>query len=135
MSTANTNISNLTTRMDDVEEEISELPGIGPPDYDSLMVFIEPGETKTLTHNIGLYTGNYVESTYVVDLKLYDRDGVGPAGVHNWKIGGDAYMTDSFKVDGVCWYNLTETTIDVRRFPTDKYSSYIRVRIWAKGIF
>jgi len=79
---------------------------IGPPDYDSGWVSIPIApQTLTLTHNLG---------TTEVFVYLIGNDSH-PYGIHQWS--------------GAGWCNLTDTTIDVRRWAEDRYLQG-RVMIW-----
>jgi len=100
----------------------------GAPNYDSGWVALALNQAKTLTHNLGGNTNNYVvdmqyraSSVDGVNLRYYGGADFGtlPAPGHlvNDRVG--AY-----------WRTLTNTSITVYRRPEDSYAEQVRIRIW-----
>ncbi|MBC8263159.1 MAG: hypothetical protein H8E47_03435 [Anaerolineales bacterium] len=93
-----------------------------PPVWDSDWVSIATDEVRSLTHNLG---GNVDD--YVVGLWFKDAtpDGMGI----NTRCYGGLEAAGQFR--GAAWQNLTDTTIDVLRYPHDPWADQARVRIFA----
>jgi len=85
------------------------------PDYNSGWIAINAGEAKELTHNLG---GNADDYVVVMDAKC-----------EKWKIHtiGFGYWRAA---DGFTRYNLTNSSIFVKRMADDTFCEYIRIRIW-----
>lgn len=94
-----------------------------PPDYDSGWVGVNADETKTLTHNLG---GRL--DRYVVRMELKDADAAG-LGIHLRDVGGNAVGAN---FAGAAWQNLTNSSIEVYRYPNDAATDQVRVRIWKR---
>lgn len=90
------------------------------PAYDSGWQTLGLGATRTLTHNLGGNTDNYV-----VDLTC--KVVSGGAGVNNWGVGGDANGSEYY---GSWWSNLTTSSIILHRWSDDTDCPNLRVRIW-----
>ena len=97
----------------------------GGPDYDSGWISIGQDEVKTLTHNLGGSTDNYV-----VDMQ-YQNSG---SGINQRYYGGAGFGANlSGKEDnrvGAYWRSLTTSSIAVYRRMEDTYAEQIRIRIW-----
>lgn len=98
----------------------------GGPDYDSGWVFLAQDEAKTLTHNLGGNTDDYVvDMQYkygnTVNQRYYGGADFGtqPAPGHSEDDRVGAY-----------WRSLTTSTIGVYRRPEDTYAEQVRIRIW-----
>jgi hypothetical protein len=94
-----------------------------PPRYDSGWVDLSAGETKTLTHNLG---GRL--DRYVVRMEFKDTDPSG-LGIHLRDVGGNA---DGALWAGAAWQNLTNSSLEVYRYPDDARADQVRVRIWRR---
>jgi hypothetical protein len=87
--------------------------------WDSGWVKVEQDEVQTLRHNLG---GNV--DNYVVDMEVKSPDGT---------VDMPVFHTNSFgKYEGARWYDLTTTTIKVRRASSDMFAPYVRIRIWVR---
>jgi uncharacterized repeat protein (TIGR01451 family) len=93
-----------------------------PPDYDSGWVDVAQNETRAFTHNLG---GN--PNTYVIDLSARAA-GVGI----NTRAEGGLEANGSFY--GATWQNLTNSTINVFRYPHDVFAMQVRVRMWMMAL-
>jgi hypothetical protein len=93
------------------------------PTYDSGWRNISPGAgaSVNLTHNVGGDPDKYVVS---LDFKDLTPSGFGH---HTWGWGGDWNGDELY---GAFWYNLTSTSISVRRMDEDISIHQFRVRIW-----
>lgn len=93
----------------------------GGPDYDSGWVAILPGQTMTVTHNLGgANTDNYW-----VDLEYRSET----SGINQSFYGGADISPTGGQV-GAFWRNLTTSTISVTRRANDTFAEKVRVRIW-----
>jgi len=92
-----------------------------PPDWDSGWVDIAPGALKTLPHNLG---GNVDD--YTVGLWFKDTT-PGGLGINTQGYGG---LEVAGQLRGAAWQNLTNTTIDVLRYPNDPWADQVRVCIF-----
>jgi hypothetical protein len=92
-----------------------------PPVYDSDWVDIEPGTLITLTHNVG---GD--PDSYTVGTKFRDTDAQG-IGVNLAAAGG---LDVEGATRGAAWEKLTDTTVQVIRFPSDTTADQIRIQIY-----
>jgi hypothetical protein len=95
-----------------------------PPDYDSGWVDINAGETAPLTHNLGGRVDRYV-----VRIEFKDADPSG-LGIHLQNVGGNAVEANWV---GAAWQNLTDSSIQVYRYPNDVTADQVRVRIWERA--
>ncbi|MGD2156911.1 MAG: hypothetical protein PVG32_08570 [Anaerolineales bacterium] len=99
----------------------------GGPSYDSGWVPLEPDEAKTLNHDLG---GD--SDDYVVDM-LYKSSG---SGINQRYYGGADFGAKAFSGSaedervGAYWRSLTTSQITVYRRPEDIYAEQVRVRIW-----
>ncbi len=93
-----------------------------PPVWDSQWVDIATDELKSFTHSQG---GNVDD--YVVGLWLKDTTS-GGIGINSRCYGG---LEAGGQVRGAAWQNLTNTAIDVWRYPNDPGADQVRVRIFA----
>ena len=94
------------------------------PDYDSGWLAIEPGETLTMTHNLGgnpvRYRGTFqYRDTSALPINL---------GQHARYVGGAAIGNTLF---GGHWQRLTNSAVEVYRQPGGTRSAEVRVRLWA----
>lgn len=97
-------------------EEVDELL---EPQYDSGWIPINQGQTIQLTHNLA----GDVEK-YVVEMEgKCAADGI------NHECYGGAEKA-GFWDHGFAWTDLTNTTIDVERAPSDIHATSVRARIW-----
>ena len=115
----------IVTNAGDVWYEGALLGAFPRPAYDSGWVAIAPGEAKTLTHNLGGNTDNYV-----VDLQFRGGTSALFADPHIREIGGQ--QRSDGKWHGAYWRSLTPTTITVFRQydSTDQFFTEFRLRIW-----
>lgn len=88
------------------------------PAYNSGWLRIGLNATNTRTHNLG---GNIDD--YVVDLTCKNVND----SINNRGVGGDWNWEEHY---GVYWYDLTTSTITVRRMEEDHFCPQFRVRIW-----
>ena len=100
----------------------------GGPAYDSGWVNLDPDEARTLTHNLG---GN--SDNYVVDMQYRTR---GVDGINLRYYGGADFgihpapgHAENDRV-GAYWRSLTTANITVYRRPEDSYAEQVRIRIW-----
>jgi hypothetical protein len=106
-----------------------------PPDWDSGWVGIDPDETVTLNHNLGVNINRYIVRT---EFKALPKDGTpeAPMAIHQFAYGGDAVnvvgMATQYR--GANWQNLTDQTIDLYRWADDPYADQVRVRIWLRQL-
>jgi hypothetical protein len=100
----------------------------GGPNYDSGWVSLAPDQARTLTHNLGGDTDDYVVDMQYrtsggngINLRYYGGAdfGANPAPGHNADDRVGAY-----------WRSLTDSTIAVYRRPEDTYAEQVRIRIW-----
>jgi len=98
------------------------------PDWDSGWVSLAQDEAKTLTHNLGGNTDDYV-----VDMEYRASD---VNGINLRYYGGADFGTkpapghsEDDRV-GAYWRSLTASTITVYRRPEDTYAEQVRIRIW-----
>ncbi len=96
----------------------------GAPVYDSGWVTLAQDEAKTLTHNLGGNTDNYVvdmqyKYSSIVNQRYYGGAdfGANVSGMENHRVG--AY-----------WRSLTDSAITVYRRPEDTFAARVRIRIW-----
>ncbi len=92
------------------------------PKFDSGWRDIDQNEALYLYHNLG---GD--SDTYVVDVV-----GKHPAwGINQIGYGGDTVqgVSDLFHV-GIAWQNLTNSYLQIYRFPEDDSAHYVRARLW-----
>ena len=98
------------------------------PDYDSGWRDMTPGQTRTLTHDLG-----GVASDYVVDLQARSAG----LGRHHGSYGGDSYDDSGGtpRSVGFCWRALTNSSVDVQRRTDDDRAEQVRLRIWKNTAF
>ena len=89
--------------------------------WSSGWVDLAPGESKTLTHNVG---GDIED--YALQMWFRDTD-TGGYGVNNRAYGSDE---DNGVWLGAFWRSLTDTTIAVARQPADVMAEQVRVWLW-----
>ena len=93
-----------------------------PPAWDSGWVNIAPNTLETLAHNLGGSVDDYT-------VGLWFRDTTpGGIGINTRCYGG---LEAASQLRGTAWQNLTNTTIDVWRYPNDSWADQVRVRIFA----
>jgi hypothetical protein len=85
-------------------------------------VDINPGQTLTLTHNLGGAVEDYQVQLWFLDLPLGQGYGINIFGYGGIEAEGFHY--------GTYWQNLTPTTIEVVRGPVDGTADRVRVWIW-----
>jgi hypothetical protein len=106
-----------------------------PPDWDSGWVDINPDQTVTLNHNLGVTINRYIVRT---EFKALAKDGTpeAPMAIHQFAYGGDAsnVLTKDATYLGANWQNLTNQSIDVYRWADDQYADQVRVRIWLRRL-
>jgi hypothetical protein len=93
----------------------------GAESWSSGWVRILPGQTRTLTHNLGGAVEDYRVQLWFLDLPL------GGLGIHVFGYGGIEAAGVNY---GAYWTNLTPTTIEVVRGPVDGTADLVRVWIW-----
>lgn len=96
-----------------------------PPasDYDSGWVGLLKGESKLLSHNLGVGA----DSMYVDMQKMGSNSAVNHYGFGGFDLGPGDVADDRV---GAYWRNLVGETITVQRRSEDEVSSSVRVRIW-----
>jgi hypothetical protein len=88
-----------------------------PPDYDSGWMDINPGETITISHNLGITA---------TDLNVGLWFSGTTRGIHHFGFGGLA--VDSLQeMLGGHWQNLTTSTVEVARHPDDSDIEEVRL--------
>jgi len=97
-------------------------PGADVQGWTSGWVDIDPGQTLTLTHNLGGAVEDYQVQLWFLDTPLGEG-----YGIHNFGYGG--IEAEGFHY-GTYWQNLTPTTIQVVRGPVDGTADRVRVWIW-----
>ena len=88
--------------------------------WDSGWVDIAPGQTITLTHQLGLAP----EQLWV---ELWFRDVDGRGGINRAGYGGLEYNGDWY---GAYWHHFTADSVQVTRLPNDKMADQVHVRVW-----
>ena len=91
------------------------------PAWDSDWVSMATDEVRSLTHDLG---GDVDD--YVVGLWLRDTT-PGGIGINGRCYGG---LEMGGQRQGVAWQNLTDTAVDVLRYPNDDWADQVRVRIF-----
>ena len=127
-SLSNTSITLFRRAEDDYADQVRVRIWKRPrPTYDSGWVTINPNQAKTLTHNIGGDSDNYV-----VDMQYRS----GGSGVNQRYYGGADFganpapgANENDRV-GAYWRTLTDSQITVYRRPEDIYAPEVRIRIW-----
>lgn len=100
-------------------------PGFPTPDYEFGWFYLGTNGTTTLTYDD---LGGSAED-YLVQLQFKDIDN--SLGVNNKYVGGEIYYNaSSYRDRGAYYYNLTSTSISIKREDTDYSADSIRVRIW-----
>jgi hypothetical protein len=106
-----------------------------PPDWDSGWVDINPDQTITLNHALGVNINRYIVRT---EFKALAKDGApeAPMSIHQFAYGGDAsnVLAKDAQYMGADWQNLTAQSIDVYRWADDPYADQVRVRIWVRRL-
>lgn len=93
--------------------------------WSSGWVAINPGQTITLTHDLGGAVEDYYVQLWFLDLPF------GGYGIHNFGYGG----LEAEGIDyGTYWENLTSTTINVVRGPNDGTADRVQVWIWTPSM-
>jgi hypothetical protein len=92
-----------------------------PPAWDSGWVDIAPGTTQTLPHPVGGNVDGYVVGLWCKDTTQ------GGIGINTRGYGG---LEAGGQFRGAAWQNLTNTTVDVLRYPDDPWADQVRVRIF-----
>ncbi len=89
------------------------------PDYASPWTNINPGETITFEHNLNITATDLTVGMWFI---------TPTRGIHNLGYGGLAIGTEELgRMEGAHWHDLTDTSIQVTRHPTDSYVSQVRV--------
>ncbi len=100
----------------------------GGPLYDSGWVSLTPDTSRTLTHNLGGNTDDYV---VVMDYKADNSNGINQRYYGGADFGSNPAPGASPEDRvGAYWRTLTDSTIAVYRRPDDIYADYVRIRIW-----
>jgi len=86
---------------------------------------INPGQTLTLTHNLGGAVEDHQVQLWFLDLPL------GGLGIHNFGCGGIEAEGIHY---GTYWQNLTTSAIEVVHQDNDIYVDQVRVRIWQRKV-
>jgi hypothetical protein len=98
----------------------------GGPDYDSGWVSLAQDEAKTLTHNLGGNTDDYM-----VDMQYKYGNTVNQRYYGGADFGATTFSgTREDDRVGAYWRSLTTSTIGVYRRPEDTYAEQVRIRIW-----
>jgi hypothetical protein len=100
----------------------------GGADYDSGWIPLAPDQAKTLIHNLGGHTDNYLVD---MQFRALGGDGIN----HRYYGGADfgANPAPGHNPDdrvGAYWRSLTDTEITIYRRPQDTYAEEVRIRIW-----
>ncbi len=96
----------------------------GAPVYDSGWVTLAQDEAKTLTHNLGGNTDNYV-----VDMQYKYSSTVNQRYYGGADFGANVSGMENHRV-GAYWRSLTDSAITVYRRPEDTFAAQVRIRIW-----
>jgi len=96
-------------------------PGADAQGWTSGWVDIDPGQTLTLTHNLGGAVEDYLVQMWFLDLPA------GGYGIHIFGYGG---IEAAGAYYGAYWQNLTSTTIQIVRLADDTTADRVRVWIW-----
>jgi hypothetical protein len=92
-----------------------------PPVWDSDWVSIATDEVRSLTHPVGENVDDYTVGLWFKDTT--------PGGIGiNTRCYGGMEMGGEFR--GAAWQNLTNSAIDVLRYPDDDWADQVRVRIF-----
>jgi hypothetical protein len=92
-----------------------------PPVWDSGWVDIASGTLETLTHELGGNVDDYTVGLWFMDTTP------GGVGINTRCYGG---LEAASQIRGAAWQNLTDTAIDVLRYPNDGWADRVRVRIF-----
>lgn len=101
------------------------------PQYDSMWMNISADTILGLTHNLTSAPGS-ADDIGLIDLQFRNvPDGInqryyGGADFGNKTLGG---AQDNYRI-GAYWYNLSNTSITIKRRAEDDYAAQIRLRIW-----
>ena len=94
-----------------------------PPDWDSGWTSVATSTAQIFTHNLGGNPGLYL-------VRGWQRDtSQGGIGINHRFVGGFEAGGSLF---GTNWENLTDTTINFFRRPSDGVADQVRVRIWVR---
>ena len=127
----------VTRNLDDTDadELLLCVSTTDPPDWDSGWVDINPDQTVTLNHNLGVTINRYIVRT---EFKSVPAKGSpeAPMAIHHFAYGGDAsnVLTEDATYLGANWQNLTNQSISVYRWADDPYADQVRVRIWMRRL-
>jgi hypothetical protein len=104
---------------DGVADRIRVSVGVAPsaPDYDSGWLDINPGQTMTISHNLGITATDLTVSLWFSGTVR---------GIHQFGYGGLA-VDGPHKMLGAHWQNLTDNTVQVIRHPDDTDVEQVRV--------
>jgi len=106
-------------QQDNVADRIHLRISIAPtsPDYDSSWTNIGPGQTATFTHGLSITATD-------LTVNLWFSGTV--RGIHHLGYGGLAIDTLQ-RMEGAHWHDLTDTTVQVTRHPSDTNINQVRV--------
>jgi len=93
------------------------IPSTSPDDYDSGWTSINPGQTITFPHNLGITATDLTVSLWFSGTIR---------GIHHFGYGGLA-VDGPQKMLGAHWHNLTDNTVQVTRHPDDTDVEQVRV--------
>jgi hypothetical protein len=104
---------------DDAADRIRISVGVAAsaPDYDSGWLDINPGQTMTISHNLGITATDLTVSLWFSGTVR---------GIHQFAYGGLA-VDGPQKMLGAHWQNLTDNTVEVIRHPDDTDVEQVRV--------
>ncbi|MCD6555133.1 MAG: hypothetical protein J7M16_14135 [Anaerolineae bacterium] len=97
-------------------------------DYESGWQLVTQDQSKTLNHNLGGLSENYL-----VNMEQYD---LSSNGINQRHLGGADFGSNppaGYSADdrvGAYWRSLSTSSIRIYRRPEDGYADYVRIRIW-----
>lgn len=97
-------------------------------DYESGWQLVTQDQSKTLNHNLGGLSENYL-----VNMEQYD---LSSNGINQRHLGGADFGSNppaGYSADdrvGAYWRSLSTSSIRIYRRPEDSYADYVRIRIW-----
>lgn len=109
---------------DQVHIEVSV--ALRDPEYDSGWQQINPGQTITFSHNLGVSGTDLTVSLWFRDIPDVPAGDVTSRGIHHFAYGGLA-VDGPQKMLGAHWHNLTDNTVQVTRHRDDTDVDQVRV--------
>jgi len=123
VDTLNASNLDLLNRVEMLENQILPQGFVSAPAYDSGWGNLSHGMT-TFTHNLGTTeVFVYMIGKDIEGYPLY-------VGIHQFDYGGNRFYDTRYRHFGAVWRNLTNTTIEIRRFDNDVNWEQVRIMIW-----